>query len=232
MDRCVRFDREGALRLEAGEPADEHEEGCAECGEARRDHLRIASAMRHLPAVALPDGWADGVRARIAPASGSRPASWSWRWAGVAGGLAVAAAVLLLARCTGSDGRLASNDLPSIEQEVRASAPERRAGSAVVGDTLVVHASAPPGQTGELRVYVGSWGNGARLVARCPGSDGCAVDGGRLELTTPLGAPGVYRSLFFLGSAAVPVTESLDGDARAAEAAGVTVEVSGMTEVD
>jgi len=228
MDRCGRFDGEGALRLEAGEPPDDHEEECADCGDARRDHLRIASAMRQLPPVALPDGWADGVRARIAPA----PASWSWRWAGMAGGLAVAAAVLLLARCTGSDARMASNDLPSIEQEVRASAPERRAGSAVVGDTLVVRASAPPGQTRELRVYVGSWGNGARLVARCPGSDGCVADGGRLELTTPLGAPGVYRSLFFLGAAAVPVTESLDGDARAAEAAGVTVEVSGMTEVD
>jgi hypothetical protein len=228
----MRFEHEGALRLEAGAAPDEHEQGCAACGAARRDHLRIAAAMRLLPAVPLPDGWADGVRARIAPRT---PAVTWWRWAGMAGGLAAAAIVLLVARCTGGDARLASNDLPIIEQEVRATAPERRAGSAVIGDTLVVRASAPPAQTRELRVYLGARGNGAKLVARCTASEaseGCTIGGDRLELTTRLGAPGVYRSLFFVGPAAVPVTDSLDGDARAAEAAGVTVEVSGMTEVD
>jgi len=231
METCVRFEREGALRLESGDEPDTHEAGCADCQGARRDHLRIATALRHLPAVALPEGWADGVRARVAPAPVRVIAPW-WRWAGLAGGLAAAAVILVLARCGAGDARMASNTLPMLEQEVRATAPERRAGSAVVGDTLVVRASAPPAQTRELRVYVGSWGNGARLVARCPGSDGCTVDGDRLELSTRLAAPGVYRTLFFVGAAAVPVTDSLDGDARAAEAAGVTVEVSGMAEVD
>jgi hypothetical protein len=193
MDRCTRFEHEGALRLEAGAAPDEHEQGCADCGSARRDHLRIAAAMRLLPAVTLPDGWADGVRARIAPPA---PASSWWRWAGMAGGLAAAAVVVLLARCTGGDARLASNDVPVIEQEVRATAPDRRAGSAVIGDTLVVRASARPAHTRELRVYQGARGNGAKLVARCSASErseGCAIVGDGLELTTRLGEPGVYR---------------------------------------
>lgn len=240
METCLRFDSEGALRLESGAAEDAHEAGCAACQAARSTHLHIAGAFRQLPPIALPEGWAEGVRARIGPAEVVAP-TW-WRWAGVAGGLAAAAVVLLLARCGSGgagDARTAASMLPSVDHEVRSTAPERRAGSAVIGDTLVVRASAvaqlgdgTPAATRELRVYAGSWGNGARMVARCPGGDGCTVEGDRLELTTRLAAPGVYRTLLFVGAAPVPVTDSLDGDARAAEAAGVTVEVSGMTEVD
>jgi hypothetical protein len=51
---CKRFDREGALRLERGEPLDGHFAECAECVEAQSTYRRITSSIGALAGLYSP----------------------------------------------------------------------------------------------------------------------------------------------------------------------------------
>ncbi len=84
------------------------------------------------------------------------------------------------------------------------------------------------GDVREARLYRDT----GELVARCPGHPSCITNGNVLELTVTLTASGSYRTLAIVGPAAAPEPSgSLDEDARAAAAAGASVELSRAIDV-
>lgn len=220
---CGRDDHDLLSRMESGLAPDAHEQSCPSCIDARRRYERLGEALRELPALPAPDGWEQRVLASL-PSKGRVRAS-NTRWLPWAGGLAVAAAAALILW----QGRRPAPHPLSVRQEVVADASGRRADSAAVGDTIRISASGGDGPMRELRLYRDT----KEVVARCPGDSGCREAGGAIELTIELGAPGSYRSLVIVGSARAPEpTGSLDDDARAAVAAGASVEISRSLEAE
>jgi hypothetical protein len=230
---CQRFDSEGVPRLVAGEPPDDHEVACAGCQRARSQYLDIIDGLAQLPSEKAPDGWQERVLQAL-PADSSRPAIASRNWP-VWTALAAAAAILLW--------RIAKPEPPAprlaVKQEVVAAAAGRRADSATIGDAVRVVVTGGAGQVREARLYRDT----GELVARCKGLNGgtpqapshasCVLNGSDLELTVTLTASGSYRTLAIVGPTAAPEPSgSLDEDARAAAAAGASVELSRAIDVE
>jgi hypothetical protein len=224
MDPCKRFEDEGALRLEAGEPPDAHEESCADCQAARGSYQRLAMALRHLSDPPPPVAWQAEVLRQVAPPPAPPSSGTRWRWAAAAAMAAAAGTVIWMCAPRG-DERLA------VSHTLLATAAGKRADSAVVGDTLRAVATGGKGVR-ELRLYRSSLGGPEELVARCPGHAGCRADGDRLELTVPLDVRGRYRTMVVDGPRALPATGTLEGDAAAARQAGASVELGSAVEVD
>jgi hypothetical protein len=224
MDPCNRFEDEGALRLEAGEPPDAHELSCADCQAARQSYQRLAAALRNLSDPPPPVAWQAEVLRQVGPPPAPPSSGTRWRWAAAAAMAAAAGAVIWMCAPTGTE-RLA------VSHTLLATAANRRADSAVVGDTMRIEATGGTGVR-ELRLYRSSVGGPEELVARCPGHAGCRAGGDRLELTVPLEVRGRYRAMVLDGPGAVPATGTLEGDAAAARVAGARVELGSAVEVD
>lgn len=218
--RCERFDDEGLRRLDEGLSADEHEQGCEDCQAAHDRYVRMITAFAQLPTERAAAGWQQRVLDAL-PVEPTR-ARGGLRW--LAWPAAAAAAALLVWKATRPElGPL------SVRQEVVAAASGHRADSASVGDTIRISATGGAGAVRETRLYR----NTSELVARCPGDAGCKISSDGAELTFTLTVRGSYRTLAIAGPEPVPEpTGALDEDARAAVAAGASVELSGPLEVE
>ncbi len=219
---CDRFERDGLARMEAGLPPDDHEIGCSICQSAREDYERLGRALAELPPIKAPEGWERRVLDSL-PASQSATGRVSWMpWAlGLAAAAAIVFFIWRLDRPT--PGPL------SVRQQVVATSSGRRADSAAVGDSIRVSTQGGSGEVRELRLYRDT----TEVVARCPGDPGCAIVDGAPQLTFVLRAPGSYRSLAIVGPQKAPEPAgALDEDARAASAAGASVEVSRAVDVE
>lgn len=62
--RCRRFETEGALSLERGEPLDPHFKACPDCIKAHEAYVRIAGLISLAPR-ARSEGWFARVRLQI-----------------------------------------------------------------------------------------------------------------------------------------------------------------------
>lgn len=104
---CDRFERDGILRIERGEPLDPHFDDCSSCADARHKYERILAAMPHAePDVAPMIGWqarvlrasdtSEGQARRKAPAT--RPLAPELA-------LSIGVAALLVAGSVGVGGR-------------------------------------------------------------------------------------------------------------------------------
>lgn len=224
VEPCTWFESEGALRLEAGEPPAAHELGCADCQAAREAYQRLALALRDLSDRPPPVAWQAEVLDKIGPPPAPPSSGTRWRWA-AAVGLAAAAGFALWMCAPRGHERL------TVGHTLLATAAGKRAGSAVVGDTMRIEAAGGTSKR-EVRLYRGSTAGPEELVARCPGHAGCREADGRLELTAPLEKRGRYRAMVLDGSSAVTSTGTLEGDAEAARKAGVGVEIGSVVEVD
>jgi hypothetical protein len=64
------------------------------------------------------------------------------------------------------------------------------------------------------------------IVLECPGGNACSSSDGWLTAEATLAVPGPYRALLIVGDRPIgPASGSLDADARAAESAGLAVEM-------
>lgn len=173
-----------------------------------------------------PAGWQARVEARVAA---ERAAARRRRrtWAAVGGGVALAAAAVvavLVTRDPPSPDRRAAVAIATVAPD---GAPRR--GTAAVGDTLRVTATAGAGV--ELRIY-----RGGQVVLRCPGDPGCAVTEGSFEAGVRLDVPGLYRVVRLTGRGPIPPPASgpdasLDLDLLTLREAGVAIELEPAIEV-
>jgi hypothetical protein len=208
--------------MQAELPPDEHEIGCETCQEARDRYERLGEVLAELPPIKAPAGWERRVLEALPE---NEPAQPRVAWLPWAFGLAAAALVAFVVWQLNRPvvGQLA------VRQEVIATAAGRRADSAAVGDTIRISTRGGAGEVRELRLYRDM----RELVARCPGDAGCKVVEGSPELTIALKVPGSYRSLIIVGPTKAPEpTGVLDEDARAASAAGASVEMSRAVDVE
>jgi hypothetical protein len=223
---CDRFARDGALAMErdaieGGGIDAAHLAGCADCRAARDAYLRLAGAVRAArPEPALPAGWQDGVRRRIAVARRRSRARWI-------GGAVLAAAAAAIALWLVRPGP--GEPIAALQTSILRGSGAMRATEARPGDRLQLAARVDPARAGELRVYrlapLGA------LILRCAPGDpaapaACDRRGDQLSAEAALPVAGRYRAALFAGAwpdAAGHVTGSLDQDVAAARAAGLEV---------
>jgi hypothetical protein len=211
--RCDRFEAEGLLKLERGEPLGEHFATCPDCLDARAVYQRLRQDLAGLGADEEPPaGWEARVWARI----GERKRKPRWIWFLAPVGAAALAATLFFA--------MPRTPLsPSLVQEVVAGGPVRRAAGARPGDRLDLRAGTAGSPHAELRIYR----NGRDLVLQCPGDAGdpsCRRDGDALRASLTLPSAGDYRAMLILDDEPLPPPrKSLDADAGAAFDRGAQV---------
>jgi hypothetical protein len=163
-----------------------------------------------------------------APSIGRAARGWPLRWPVIAGALAAAAVLLFvwLGRDTGGGGG-ASPELAVLIQ--RGDEVHRAADVAAIGDRLQARLRVPG--AAELRVYRGDHS----LVARCPGSAGCAERDDRgsraLSVEMSLGELGRYRVVGLIGASIPAPTGAFDDDLRVARAGGARVVTSATIDV-
>jgi hypothetical protein len=203
---CDRFETEGLLRLERGEPLGEHFATCPDCLEARAVYERLRQDIAGIGADGEPPAdWEARVWARIEERKG-RP-RWIWFLAPV-GAAALAATLFFAVPRTPS--------APSIFQEVVAGGTT----GARPGDRLDLRAETAGSSHAELRIYR----NGSELVLLCPGDPSCQDDGDELRASLTLPAVGDYQAVLVLDDEPLPPPQKgLDSDAGAAFAQGAEV---------
>ena len=195
-------------RLEAGEPPRSPEEA-----QARAPYEQLIERLQGLDNIAPPAGWEDRAVGRWSAARRRR------RFGQIAGGAAVAAAaaVILLQLC----GR---SSAPRLELAVLEASGAARRGDAAVGDLLRARARLEQAHL-ELRVYLGTG-----LVARCPGSATCRLDGSVMELDWKLTAPGSYQIVTISSANAIPAGDrTIDRDLLDAKSAGASIEIRSLS---
>jgi len=201
--RCDRFESEGLLLLERGEPLGEHFALCADCLAAREAYARLRQDLAAVGAGDEPPGhWETRVWARLAEKK--RQPRWIWFLAPV--GAAALAATLFFAvpRTPG---------VPSLTQEIVAGETVVRAAGARPGDHLDLRAATAGSPHAELRVYR----NRRELVLRCPGAEPCRQKDGGLTATLVFPVVGEYQAVLVLDDQPLPVPgKGLDPDAGAA----------------
>ncbi len=204
--RCARFETEGLLQLERGEPLDEHFVICPDCREARAAYERL---RQDIAAVGLdeepPAGWEARVWERIEERKG-KP-RWIWFLAPV-GAAALAATLFFAVPRTPSS--------PALMQDVAAGSSVRRATGARPGDRLDLRAETAGSPHAELRIYR----NGRELVLHCPSdlSDpSCRREDGELRASLTFPSVGDYQAVLVLDDEPLPLPgKGLDSDAGAA----------------
>ena len=211
--RCDRFETEGLLRLERGEPLGEHFAACPDCRDARAAYERLRQDLAGIGADGEPPAdWEARVWARIEERK--RRPRWIWFLAPV-GAAALAATLFFAVPRTPT--------VPSLVQEVAAGGPVRRAAGAKPGDRLDLRAGTAGSPHAELRIYR----NGRDLVLRCLGDAGgpsCRRDGDELRASFTLPSVGDYRALLVLDDEPLPPPgKGLDSDAGAAFDRGAQV---------
>ncbi len=207
---CDRFETEGLLRLERGEPLGEHFATCPDCLAAREVYTRLRQDLAAAAAEEEPPGdWEARVWARIARKK--RQPRWIWFLAPV-GAAALAAMLFLVPPRTPTAA--------SLTQEVTSGATTARAAGARPGDRLSLRAETAAAPYAELRVYR----NRDELMLRCPGAETCSREDGALTASLVLPSVGTYQALLLLGDQPPsPPGRGLDPDAGAAVEQGAQV---------
>lgn len=203
MTRCERFQDEGLLQLERGEPLDEHFETCPDCLEARAGYERLS---KEIALVGWDDEPAPDWQARVWDRIEARRRKPLWGWLLAPLGAAALAAALFFAIPR-------TPAAPSLVQEIVPGDRVYRAASAAPGDRLVLRAEAAGSPHAELRVYR----NGRDLVLHCPGGGACRQQGSELRADFTLPSAGTYQAVLVLDDQPLPPPrEDLDSDAGAA----------------
>lgn len=215
---CERFETEGLLQLERGEPLDPHFDSCPDCREARAAYETL---RQDLSAVDLgdepPPGWEARVWERIEERK-PRRSPWLWVLAPL-GAAALAAALFFAVPRTPAT--------PAIFQQVVQEGSIRRSESATPGDRLALRAETGEATHAELWVYR----NGRELLLRCPGDRACGGKEGEITASLALPSPGRYQAVLVLGGLSLPAPgRGLDPDAGAALDRGAQVLLG--TEID
>jgi len=238
---CHRFEREGLLLLERGQPIDEslgaHLEACLDCREARRIYESLHTDLARLgKGLKPPAGWQEAVRHRIqtrgAAMDSSTPRSWAV-WGGLAAAVLVIAVLSLILLPPSSPPLTASLEAGpgSLQGSSTLRGDSSLEGNAHPGDLLVLKSSfgsSSAVQALELRLYR----NDRTLVARCPGSPGCEIGRRQMRLTVSLPAVGTYQPVLIHGPAPLPEGgQGLDPDSGAVLDAGGQVQLGREIEV-
>lgn len=207
---CDRFETEGLLQLERGEPLGEHFATCPDCLQARAAYERLRQDLAGVGTDGEPPaGWEARVWARIEEKK--RRPRWIWFLAPV-GAAALAATLFFAVPRTPS--------APSLVQEVIAGGPARRSAGARPGDRLDLRAETAGSPQAELRIYR----NRRDLVLRCPGDPSCKSEGGELRTSFTFLSVGDYQAVLVHGPEPLPPPgKGLDADAGAAFARGAQV---------
>jgi hypothetical protein len=110
----------------------------------------------------------------------------------------------------------------ALRQDIVAIELGMRGGAVAIGDHLRVVARTGSRRHAALRIYLRE----REVVLECPGGSSCSSSDGQLAAEVTLSVPGSYRALVIAGAGSVPpATGSLDADARAAESAGLAMEL-------
>lgn len=218
---CDRFEAEGLLRLEQGEPLGEHFATCPDCREARAAYERLRQDIAGIGADDDPPaGWEARVWTRIEERK--RKPRWIWFLTPV-GAAALAATLFFAVPRTPS--------APSLVQEVVAGGPVRRSAGARPGDRLDLRAETAGSVHAELRIYR----NGRDLVLRCPSDGGdpsCRREEGEIRASLTFQVVGEYQAMLVLGQEPLPPPgKGLDPDAGAAFDHGARVLVGDQISV-
>jgi hypothetical protein len=200
---CDRFEAEGLLHLERGEPLGEHFATCPDCRDARAVYERLRQDIAGIGVDEEPPaGWETRVWARIEERKG-KP-RWIWFLAPV-GAAALAATLFFAVPRTPS--------APSLVQEVVEGGTVRRATGARPGDRLDLRAETGGSPHAELRIYR----NRRELVLRCPGDSGdpsCQSEDGEIRASLTFASVGDYRAVLVLDDEPLPrPRKGLDPDA-------------------
>lgn len=196
-------------RLDAGAPPADEQEAAA-----RAPYQRLRDQVRALAPEEPPAGWREALDARIRTARAAQIARRRRFYAAAGGGVALAAALLVfvVARRAPEPPKL------TLDVDVREDPTRHRRSLASVGDTLHAEARIAYPNT-EIRIYAG-----LRMVARCPGHEGCRNDGRTISIDLRLSTPDIYRVVAFGHTHAIYAPgNSFEGDLTAADAAGVDV---------
>jgi hypothetical protein len=201
MTVCERFENEGLLLLEQGQPLDDHFSTCPDCLEARAVYERLREQLSQLGAEdeSAPD-WQARVWEKIEERKKRR---WSPWWFAPVAAAAMAAFFLIW---------LPGQQPAGLQIEIEAAATVRRGAEAHPGDTLRLTATTGGARHGEMRVYR----NETELIVRCPAEDPCSV---------VLDGVGRYQPLLLLSENPLPdPTSDLEKDTGAALDSGAEVE--------
>lgn len=207
--RCERFESEGLLRLERGEPLDAHFATCPDCLEARAVHERL---RREIGAAGAEDEPPPGWEARVWQRIERRRSRPRWAWALAPLGAAVLAATLFLV--------LRTPAAPSLIQEIVGGEAVVRAASAHPGDRLEVRVETAGFAHAELRVYR----NQGELLLRCPGGPSCERTRNGISASLVFPSAGEYQAVLVLDDEPLPAPgKGLDADTGAALDRGARV---------
>jgi hypothetical protein len=220
-EHCDRFETEGLLRLERGEPLDEHFATCPDCLEARTVYARLRQEIAGIGAGDEPPrDWQARVWARLE----ERPRRPRWIWFLAPVGAAALAATLFFAMPQ-------TPSTPSLVQEVVAGGSVRRAAGARPGDRLELRAETAGSPHAELRIYR----NRRELILRCPGAASvasCHRDGDEIGASLTFPSVGEYQAVLVYGPEPLPPPgKGFDPDAGAAFARGAQVLLGGEISV-
>ena len=201
MTGCDRFEKEGLLLLEQGQPLDEHFSTCPDCLAARAAYDRLEEQLSQ---VGEEDEPAPDWQARVWEKIEQRPKRvWSFWWLAP---IAVAAMALFLVWLPGRSA-------PGLQVEIERGASVRRGIAAQPGDLLHLSASTGGARHAEMRVYR----NDTELVLRCEAESPCSV---------VLDGIGKYQPLLLHSENPIPPPASdLDTDTGAALDAGAEIEM-------
>ena len=201
MTGCDRFEKEGLLLLEQGQPLDEHFSTCPGCLAARAAYERLGEQLSRIGEEDEPaPDWQARVWERIEQRQKRR---WSFWWLAPLAAAAMAAFFLVW---------LPGRSAPGLEIEIERGASVRRGTEAQPGDVLRLSATTGGARHAELRVYR----NDTELVLRCPESP-CSV---------VLDGIGRYQPLLLFSERPIPPsTSDLESDTAAALDAGAEIEM-------
>jgi len=220
MSRCERFETEGILLLERGQPLEDHFSSCPDCRAARAAHERLREGLAGLgEGEQPPAGWQARVWDRIEQRRERR--RWRSWWIAVPAGLAASLAAFLLLRTPEPPPAF-------LQARIEAGSVVYRGGEAKAGDFLRLTASTGGARYAELRVYR----NDAELVLSCSTKSPCSRKDTELKATLLLDGPGRYQPLLLLSKKPIPEgSAGLDADTGAALAAGADVKLGPETVV-
>jgi hypothetical protein len=202
---CERFENEGLLLLEQGQPLDDHFSSCPDCLKARAAYDRLREQLTNLGEEDEPAAdWQARVWERIEQRKRRR---WSpWWIAPVAVAAAAAMAALFLIWIPGQRPA-------SLQIAIEAGATVRRGAEAHPGDLLRLAATTGGARHSELRVYR----NDTELILSCSTESPCSV---------VLDGVGRYQPLLLLSESPLPSpTSDLEIDTGAALDAGAEIEM-------
>lgn len=199
---CDRFEAEGLLRLERGEPLDEHFATCPDCREARAVYERL---RQEIGEVGLEEEPPPGWEARVWQRLEERRRRPRWLWIFTPLGAAALAATLFFALPR-------TPSTPSLVQEIVGGETVVRAASAHPGDRLELRAETAGSPHAELRVYR----NDRELLLRCPGDSSCERTGSEIHAALTFPSAGAYQAVLVLDDEPLAAPgKGLDSDAGA-----------------